>query len=273
MTGGGSPRLSVLIITLNEERLLDEVLESVEWAEEVVVLDSGSTDRTAEIARSRTCHFHVHAYENEGRQRNRSLQLSTGEWVLFVDGDEIVTPELRRSIEAALVDPGDAAGFRIELHTHFLGRWFGRRGWRREWKVRLFRRDRGRFAEASVHVGAIVDGPVRRLAGTILHHSNEDLEHLARKLNRYSTLMAGEMHAAGRRGSGGGAVARGIARFVRDYLLGGDFLYGGAGLIRSSMYAHYTFLKYAKLWEMSIDSGADRAEGEVAKGSRRGAAP
>lgn len=250
------PRLSVLIITLNEERLLDRVLDGVRWADEIVIVDSGSTDATEAIARRYTRHFHVREYVGEGEQRRRSLELSTGEWILYVDGDEVVSPELADSIRQAIADPRGRAGFRMRLHTRFLGRWFGTRGWRKEWKTRLFHRERGHFSPARVHSGSVVAGPVGTLEGALLHYPYRDVEHLAAKLNRYSTVMAVSAVERGRRGSAPGAVIRGGARFFRDYLLGGDFLYGGAGLVRSAMNGTYTFLKYAKQWELSRGANA-----------------
>lgn len=249
MNSAARSTLSVLIITLNEERMLDRVLDSVRWADEIVIVDSGSSDRTEEIARRYTDGFHYQPYEGHGLQRRRSLELATGEWILYIDADEVITPELAASIQRVLEDPGDAAGFRFRLETWFLGKWFGRRGWRREWKVRLFRRDRGDFDDSPIHEGVTVHGRIGSLDGALLHYPYRDLEHFVEKMNRYSTAMAAELRSRGRTSTPAGAFAQGIIRFLRDYLAGGDFLYGGAGLIRSTVYGYYTFLKYAKLRE------------------------
>src|SRR5688500_16587542 len=133
-----TPRISVLLITLNEERLLERVLESVQWADEIVIVDSGSTDRTEEIARRYTNSFHVRKYVGEGEQRLRVLALSSVDWMLYVDGDEVVTAKLAESILAAVRGERGYAGYRMQLHTWLLGTWFGTRGWRKEWKTRLF---------------------------------------------------------------------------------------------------------------------------------------
>jgi (heptosyl)LPS beta-1,4-glucosyltransferase len=121
------PSLSVIMITLNAERLLERVLDSVSWADEIVVVDSGSTDRTEEIARRYTDRFYVREWPGEGVQRQRALDLATGDWVLSLDADEIATPELRRAIEEAVTRPGENAAFEIEFHTFFAGQWLGRR--------------------------------------------------------------------------------------------------------------------------------------------------
>lgn len=237
------------MITLNEERLLGDVLESVSWADEIVIVDSGSTDATEAIAREYTDDFHVLPYRGHGRMRQTSYERSSGEWILYVDADEIVTPGLRRAIQSAVADPGGHAGFRMELHTRFLGRWFGSRGWRKEWKTRLFRRDSGRFDARPIHEGAEIDGSIGTLAGVLRHHPYRDLEHAVEKMNRYSTAAAEMLRSQGKRSSAAGALARGSTRFLRDYFLGGDFLYGRAGLVRSSVMGYYTMLKYAKTGE------------------------
>jgi len=250
MTARGHPRISVLIITLNEERLLERVLQSVSWADEIVIVDSGSADGTEEIARRFTDRFFVRPYSGEGEQRRRSLELSSGEWILYVDGDEIVSPELADEIRAAVRDPRGRAGFRVRIHTWLLGRWFGTRGWRKEWKVRLFHRDHGHFSPVEIHSGAVVDGPVGTLRRPLLHVPYRDLAHFVEKMNSYSGRMAAELHGMGRRSTPAAATYRGLARFLRDLVPGGDFLYGGPGLVRAAVSGYYTYLKYAKLWEM-----------------------
>jgi glycosyltransferase involved in cell wall biosynthesis len=249
MTSGERPRLSVLIITLNEERLLEQVLESVRWADEIIIVDSGSTDRTEEIARRFTSHFHVQAYAGHGNQRRRSFELSTGDWILYIDADEVVTDALVASIRAAIAKPGKHNGFRFQLHTWFLGQWFGTKGWRKEWKVRLFRRDRGVFNDLPIHEGASVEGPIGTIAGALLHFPYADIAHYVHKMNRYSTAMAALQRAGGSSSSPWSAAIRGASRFLRDFIGGGDFLYGPAGFVRSSVAGYYTFLKYAKVWE------------------------
>lgn len=256
-----APRLSVLIITYNEERLLAEVLKSVSWADEIIVVDSGSTDRTAEIARRYTEHFHVHPYEGQGIMRQHSFNYSTGDWILYIDADEVVTPALRTSIQTALRTPEGCNAFQFELRTKFLGVWFGSRGWRKEWKTRLFARDHGSFDARPVHEGATIQGPVGTLEGFLLHYPYRDLAHATEKMNRYSSMGAEVLRARGTRSSVTAATLRAAVRFLRDYVLGGDFLYGVAGMTRSMIMAHYTFLKYAKVAERSSGAAAQPARG------------
>jgi glycosyltransferase involved in cell wall biosynthesis len=245
------PRLSVILITRDAERLLERVLESVAWADEIVLVDSGSTDRTEEIARRFTPHFHVREWRGFGLHKQAALDLATGDWVLSIDSDEVVTPELAASIRRAIAAPGDHIGYRMKLATCFEGVWFGSRGWRADRKLRLFRRDRGRFSQHIVHEGVELKGRTGRLDGLLLHYSYRDIAHYAEKMNFYSDGMATRRFEAGRRTSAPVALLRGVARFLRDYLFGGDFLYGGAGLVRSTLAGYYTFLTYTKLWERS----------------------
>lgn len=240
-------RLSVLLITLDADRLLDQVLSSVQWADEIVIVDSGSADRTAEIARRYTDHFHVRSYQGHGRMRQLSLELSSGDWILYVDSDEVVTPELQRSIQQAVADPGRFAAFQMELHTEFLGAWFGKRGWKKEWKTRLFRRDSGEFDDRRIHEGARIRGPIGTLGGVIEHHPYRDIQHAREKMDDYADKGAEILKQDGRRASRPGAVARGLTRFLRDYILGGDFLYGIAGFRRAQLMGYYTWRKYRLL--------------------------
>jgi len=243
------PIISVMIITFNSERLLERVLASVAWAEEIVIVDGGSSDRTEEIARRFTDRFQIREFRGFGLQKQSALDLCTGEWVLSIDSDEVVSETLRRSIERAVADPGDAVAFRMKLATCFAGVWFGDRGWRADRKLRLFRRDRGRFSTHIVHEGVEIDGRVGWVDGLLLHYSYSDIEHFATKMNHYSSSMAIRKMEAGGRAGATTAVIRGLLRFWRDWLFGGDFLYGGAGLTRSALAGYYTFLTYAKLWE------------------------
>lgn len=268
------PSLSVVVLTLNEEERIGRTLESVRWADEIVVVDSGSTDRTEAIAHRYTDRFYVMPWEGEGRQRQRALELATGDWVLTLDADEVVSPELRRSIERALRDPGSALGFKIEYRTWFLGEWFGGRGWRRDRKLRLFRRDRARYDAVAVHSRVAVDGPPDRLSGPLLHYHYRGLEQQVQKINRYTSWSAQQAYEQGKRCGAFTPIVRLGTYFGKSYLLHGGFLYGRAGLVDAVLEGVYGFLKYAKLWELAnADRMADPMpgeEGEALPGPNRG---
>jgi glycosyltransferase involved in cell wall biosynthesis len=246
--------LSVIMITLDEEEGVGRVLESVAWADEIVVVDSGSTDRTEEIVRRYTSHFHVEAFEGFGRQKQRALELATGEWVLAIDADEVVSPELRGSIERVLAEGGGApgvVGYRVRMATWMHGAWLGTRGWYAEWKLRLFRREGARFVDHLVHEHVKLDGAVERLDGPLLHLHDRGLSHELVRIDRYSTLGARDLHARGR---GGGwrdsPFLRGGIHFLQRYFLHNGFLYGRAGLMEAALRGILGFLKYAKLQEL-----------------------
>jgi glycosyltransferase involved in cell wall biosynthesis len=243
--------VSVILITRDEAANLGATLDSVRWAGEIVVVDSGSTDGTEAIAREHGARFVVKPWAGYGPQKQHALTLATGEWVLSIDADERVTPELRRAIETAVADPGGRVGFLIERHTYYLGQWFGRHGWWRERVLRLFRRDRASFTGAAVHEHAEVEGPVGVLRGALEHYPyHGSISRHVDQINGYTTLMAVERN---RRGASSGAVRpllHAAGRFLSNYVRRGWFLNGRAGLVAAVLGAFYTFLKYAKLWEL-----------------------
>lgn len=248
--GEDPPRLSVILITRDEEQVLPATLESVAWADEIVVVDSGSTDRTEEIVRRYTDRFIVREWEGWGPQKQRALEAATGEWVLSVDADEAVSPELAESIRRAIRSPGPFRGFEMELHLYDLGTWIGRRGWSRDWKLRLFRRDAARFSDPLLHEAVVVDGPVGRLEGPLLHHRVIEIAEQVEKMNRYTTLAARDKLERGRRSGTIKPFVMGLGWFIKSYLLRGGFLHGGRGLLRAGFQGIYNFLRYAKIWEL-----------------------
>lgn len=256
------PTVSVIVITLNEEDRLARTLESVRWADEIIVLDCGSTDRTGDVARRYTDRFIVGDWPGFGIQKQRAFEMSTGEWVLSLDADEEVEPSLGRAIQEAVAGPRGMAGFELEFQTYYLGRPIGRRAWRRERHLRLFRRDRARFRPSPVHERVLVDGPVGRLTGGVVRHDTyRDLTHQVEKTNRYTTLAARQLAERGKPGGVFLALFLGFARFLHHYLLRGGILDGRVGVMRAALGAFDAFLKYAKLWEIGLaGAGQERAE-------------
>lgn len=249
---GSRPTISVIIITFNEADRLERALDSVRWADEIVVLDSGSTDGTPDVARRYAERVVVGDWHGFGPQKQRALELATGEWVLSLDADEEVEPALARSIEAKLNDAGSSVGFELEFRTFYLGRPIGARAWRRERHLRLFRKDRARFGPSVVHERVVVDGPVGRIeSGVIRHYTYRDLSHQIEKMNCYSTLAARQLAEEGRRSGPLKPFFLAAARFLHHYILRGGVLDGRVGLIRSAFGAMDAFLKYAKLWEIT----------------------
>lgn len=253
-----TPGLSVILITWNEEARLARTLDSVTWADEVVIVDRGSTDGTEAVARRYTDRFYVREWPGYGEQKQRALELATGDWVLSLDADEVVAPALREGIQGVLAAPGDVVAYDLQRWTWYLGHWFGSRGWHREWQCRLFRRDRARFRPVAIHEGVEVDGPTARLrAGPLLHYSYRDIGHHLEKMRLYTGLAATQRRNRGRRDNPLSAAGHGVAGFLREYIVQGGFLYGGAGLVAAWMGGTYAFLKHARAWEVGLDVQAN----------------
>lgn len=246
------PTLSVAVITRDEEADIRGCLESVAWADERVVLDSGSTDATVAIARSLGARVEVESWRGYAPQKNRAMELCTGDWVLSIDADERVTEALRREIEAALAaDPVELpAGFSMPRLSFHLGRWIKRGGWYPDRKVRLTRRGAGAWVGEEVHEHLEVEGRVGRLGRPLLHYTYRDLsDHLA-KMDGYTVRIAHRRHTRGVKPSLRRLLLNPPFKFLRMYVLKGGFLEGTAGFILAAAGAWYVFLKEAHLWEL-----------------------
>jgi len=242
--------LSVVVITLNEERRIAGCLAAVAWADEIIVVDSGSSDDTVAIAHGQGARVITRPFTTYAEQKNAALAAATGDWILSLDADERVPPELAAELRAAIADPGDAVGFLILRREHMLGQWIDHGSWGPAYKLRLARRGRGRWRGA-VHETLQVDGPTRRLHSPLLHETNYTIGDIVRKTNRYTTLEAQEAHAAGVRSSLWRMALYPPLLFLYSLIVRGGWRDGMAGFVLAALAAHYTFLKRAKLWEMS----------------------
>jgi len=251
--------LSVIVITRNESARLRACLESVAFAGEAVVVDSGSTDDTRTIAQSMGARVsRTDDWPGFGPQKNRALDLATGNWILSIDADERVTPALRQQIEAAMANPGFDA-YTVNRRSSYCGQFMRHSGWYPDRVVRLFRRGSARFSDDAVHEALQVRGPVGRLAGELLHESFADFEAVLDKVNRYSTAGARDLHRRGVRGSPGKALGHGLWAFLRTYLFKRGFLDGRLGLALAISNAEGTYYRYVKLWLMQRHGVADSA--------------
>ncbi len=241
--------LSVLIITHNEEENIRDCLESVRWAEEIVVVDAESRDRTVEIARRYTDKIWVRPWAGYAAAKNFALQQCTRPWVLWLDADERVPPELRLEILHTLEYP-QHAGYEIPRLAYFLGRWIHHGGWYPGYVLRLFRRDAARFNENRVHEGVQLEGSVGRLRHHLLHYTDRTLEHYLKKFNQYTSLAAEELADRGKRFRLIDLLLRPPYMFLRMYLLRAGFRDGLQGFLLAGFSAAYVFAKYAKLWEL-----------------------
>lgn len=242
--------LTVITLTLNEEHNIRECLASARWADELIVVDSGSTDRTVEFAREFTDRIFTITWEGYGAARNFALQQATGDWILWLDADERVTPGLAEEIQSIVrKDACDADGYTIARRAYFLGRWIRHSGWYPGRVVRLFRRGKGIFSETRVHEQLRLDGEPHPTRHDLLHLTDPDLHHYFAKFNRYTSLAADDMAAAGRSFSLRDLLVRPPFQFLKMYILRRGFLDGIEGFILAVASAAYVFTKYAKLWE------------------------
>lgn len=239
-------KLSVVIITLNEEHTIEGCLRSVDFADEIIVLDSGSSDATTEICRRYTPFVCETDWPGFGAQKNRAIDKASGEWVLNLDADERVSPELRREI-ADVVKSASYNGFSIRFVSSFLGKVLAHGDWARTRKMRLVRKGYGCFTESQVHEQLKVNGPVGQLSGVIIHHSMDSLKELLEKINRYSSYGAAERRKRGQKSSLGKALLHGSWTFFRSYFLRRGFLDGREGFLEAFGSFLGCFFRYAKL--------------------------
>ena len=244
------PRLSLIVITRNEEAAIGRCLRSASFADETVVVDNQSSDKTVEIALSLGAKvIRAADWPGFGPQKNRALDAATGDWVLSLDADEWIEPPLADAIKAAIADPDAADGYEMPRRSRFCGRVVGHCGWWPDYVTRLWRRGKGRFAEVPVHERVIVEGKVARLREPIEHDAIADPADARAKAARYATAAAEELAAQGKRSSRAKAVMRAAGAFLRTYVWRAGFLDGATGLAVARYNTDYTFQKWARLAE------------------------
>lgn len=243
-------QITVIIPTFNEEENLPACLDSVDWADEVFVVDSFSTDATPSIAAERGARLVRHEYVNSATQKNWAIPQATHDWVMIVDADERVTPELREEVLAVLASSDPKDGYVIPRQNYFMGRRIRYSGWQNDSCLRLFRRDRGRYQDRHVHADVEIDGTTGRLKGKLLHYTFRDFEQYMEKFDRYTGLAARDRAKRTPKVRWHHLALRPAARFARQYVFRGGFLDGRQGLIISSLAAYSVFMKYAKLLEI-----------------------
>ncbi len=243
-------KISVAIITMNVAEELDRCLASVSFADQIVVLDQGSTDHTAEVCSRHGAELHQSDWLGFGPTKDKAVSYCTNRWVLSLDTDEVVTSELRRAIEELEDQPTEAA-FTLNRLSRFLGYWIRHCGWHPDYVVRLFDTQRARFNSKPVHESIETEGKIGRLPGLLHHYTYESMEQYIVKLNRYTTLAAEQMHSEGRRTSLLSAVLRSKAAFWRMWILQGGVLDGWPGFVLCQASSFYVLSKYTKLWRLT----------------------
>ncbi|HEY7790867.1 MAG TPA: glycosyltransferase family 2 protein [Vicinamibacterales bacterium] len=246
--------LTVTIIARNEAADIEAAIASVAWADEILVIDSDSTDATAALAARSGAHVTVRTWPGYVAQKNFAAAQASHDWILSLDADERVTPELADEIRALLNATPTHAAYFIPRVTWHLGRWIRSTDWYPDYQLRLYDRRTAEWAGRYVHEGVQVRGSVGRLRHELQHFAYRDIADHLETLDRYTTLAARQMHEDGRRVGFVGLVAHPAFAFFRNYILKTGFRQGTAGLVISAMNAHYVFLKFAKLWEMDQTS-------------------
>ncbi|RZU03037.1 glycosyltransferase family 2 protein [Rivibacter subsaxonicus] len=249
-------RLSVVLITKNEARHIEACLASVGFADEWIVVDSGSSDGTQELARRAGARvIETSDWPGFGPQKNRALAAASGDWVFSIDADERASPELAASIRAAMAAAAGPASYKVSRLSSFCGEWIRHGDWYPDDVLRLFRRGSARFSDDLVHEQVLADGPVGRLDGELLHESQPSLESCLDKLNRYTSGRALQLHRAGRSGSLSKAIAHGLWAFLRSYVFKRGFLDGRMGFVVAFSIAEGTYYRYLKIWLLARGPG------------------
>ena len=244
------PALSVTIITLNEAAHIGAAIDSASFADEVVVVDAGSTDDTVAIARAKGVRVETRDWTGWVDQKNFAAGLASHDWILSIDADERVTPALEAEIKALLASEPPVRGYRVPRVTFHLGRWIRTTDFYPDFQTRLYDRRAARWRGRYVHESVSVDGAIGQLANELQHYSYRDLRDHLDRINHYTTLAARQMYENGRRSGPLHLLLHPPAAFLRNYVLRRGFLDGTAGLTLSAVNAYAVFLKFAKLWEM-----------------------
>lgn len=243
--------ISVAIITKNEEHNIEDALKSVADAQEIIVVDSFSSDRTVEICRKYTDKVFQHQWEGYARQKQRAVDLAVGQWVLILDADERVTPDLKVEIVKTIAQT-DCNGFYMPRENYFIGKWIKHGGWWPDNTLRLFKKDKGRFEIREVHEKIVIEGRTGYLKNPLRHYTYRSIQDFTERMEGYSTLAAREILKSSGKAGVFSLTVKPLSTFLKMYVLRLGVLDGRHGLILAVLYSYYTFLKYAKTWEIQL---------------------
>lgn len=243
-------KISAFVITLNEERDIGRALKSLSFCGEILVIDSGSTDKTIEIAKSCGARVIERPWPGYVEQKRFGLEQCSGDWVLNIDADEEVSDELRAEIISAVSSTEDIAGWELSRVVFYLGKWWRKGGWYPEYRLRLLKRSKASWGGDNPHERAIVSGRTSRLKGELRHYTYDNMTHHVRSLNNFAAAAAQSMHRKGKKFSVFSLIVHPPARFIKFFLIKKGFLEGFPGLLVAFFETGYVFLKYAKLWEI-----------------------
>jgi len=252
-------KLTVTVITYNEADNIAAALDSVAWADEIIVVDSHSTDGTADIARTKATRVIVREWSGYSEQKNFAADQASHDWVLSMDADERLTPELAGEIRALLQQEPVARGYRVRRVSFYLGRWIRSTDWFPDYQLRLYDRRAGRWNGLRIHESfRLTSGTPAQLQGELQHYAYRDISDHLETIDRYTTYAARQMQESGRRAGLLQMAGHPPLAFLRNYLLKGGITDGVPGLVISAMNAYYVFLKFAKLWELQTSIAVSR---------------
>lgn len=241
------PTISVILIAKNEACNVVRCLDSVRWADEIIVFDSGSTDDTVELCKQYTPHVFVTDWPGFGPQKNRALDKVTSDWVLTLDADEFLSPELSQKIQEIIISPQAKNIYKIRRITQFCGQYLYYGDWKSDYPLKLFKRHKARFKDVPIHEALVGEGKVGKIKEIIWHHSYGSLEDMINKMNTYSTLSALQFGAEGKTGGILKASLKALWTFLRGYIFKFGFLDGKYGFLLAIANAEGCFYKYIKL--------------------------
>jgi glycosyltransferase involved in cell wall biosynthesis len=253
-TGNGRdmkrPRISAVIMARDEARNIEAAIESLRFAEQIVVADTGSNDNTIELARNAGAEVHSIEFDGFGSSKNRALEFCHGDWIFFLDADERVSEDLARNITSRAANDSEFDGFAVNRLSYFLGKPVRHSGWYPDYVIRLFRKGRGKFSDRLVHEGVELKGTAGKLEGLLYHYSYENLDQYIGKLNVYSRLNAEEMYKNSRKYYFWDSVIHPTATFIKMYIFKAGFLDGFNGFLLAVLSSYHVFVKYAKLRQL-----------------------
>lgn len=246
--------LSVCIITYNEEDNLANCLSQLEFADEIILVDSGSTDKTLTIAKQYNSKISYRKFDNYINQKNHAISLAKNDWILALDADEVISPALKEELHSLKVEDFESnSAFAIPRLTYYLKKWIRHSGWYPNYQVRLFHKKKGNFAGILVHETVEIKGNSKKLKNPLFHYSYKSIsDHLA-FIDRYSTLFAIEKFKSGKRSTIAKAIFKSYYKFFWMYFIRCGFLDGSVGLAIAILGSYYNFLKYLKLYELGKD--------------------
>lgn len=247
-------KLSVVVITKDEEKNIHRCLESVSWADEIIVVDSHSTDRTTTIASEMGARVYSIDWKGFGHAKREGVDKARSDWILSLDADEVVSGELALEIKKVLENDMEYSGYYLTRKANFLGRWIYHCGWYPDPVLRLFLKSKGNFNDALVHEKAVVNGKCSWLKGELLHYSYPTMTGYLAKFNRYTTLGAEKAHSEGKKTSCFDLVIKPPASFFKHYIVKQGFRDGWEGFLISILSATAVLVKYAKLRELARES-------------------